>query len=301
MLNAWINSFRKKLFDHKVRGVLDTAPAGVRAESGFSILSQLHSPDLLMYLLAAKSFARFAMPRIYYIVDDRLTTKDRELLKQHLEKVSFIPIAEVEMAACPRGGCWERLASIAALNNDSYIVQLDADTLTLRKPSEVMQSIAQYSSFTLGTILGRKLVSAVEASNYAKGNSGKHVQQVAEAALANYPHSDQHYYVRGCAGFAGFAPGTFDLQSLSNFSQEMSGLVGQEKWTEWGSEQFTSNFFIANSVSATVLPYEGYPYMSPETDIEASKLIHFVGSHRFQRGYYSELGKVVVDELHVGV
>lgn len=288
---------KKSWFNFQIRQVVEVPPTRGEVNSNFSILSQLHSPDLLMYLLAVKSFTRFAKPKKYYIVDDGLNEKDHEILNHHLEHVEFIPIESVELGTCPKGGCWERLASIAGLNQDSFIVQLDADTLTLQRPVEVLCAIKENRSFTLGTGIGREIISANDAAKYASENKGGHIQLVAEAALSEYPDSNKLHYVRGCAGFAGFSPGAISLQALSSFSERISEIVGGEKWWEWGSEQFASNFFIANSKDPHVLTFESYPYMNEKTDVYTSDFIHFVGSHRFKGGVYAKLGRKIIDEL----
>ena len=296
-----LSKYRKKLvknwFDFKVRDILRTPKALVDPSSNFIVLTQLYSPDIKMYLLAAKTFASYIRPKAFYIVDDNLTAKERLLIEEHLQEVNFLPIGNIELGKCPTGGCWERINAIATLNDDSYVVQLDADTLTLQDPHEVRTAINESTGFTLGTSLGDRVVTAKEASEFASTLKSEHVQIMAERALSDYPNSTQVSYIRGCAGFAGFPPQSLTLDGLSNFSEVMASLVGHLKWQEWGSEQFASNFFVANSPNPLPLEFKAYPYIYDNLDIRQSKFIHFVGSHRFKKGVYIRLGQESISRL----
>src|SRR3546814_2103893 len=65
-------------------------------------------------------------------------------------------------------------------------------------------------------------------------------------------------YVRGCAGFAGFARGGDARMLAETFSQEATRLLGAERWARWGSEQVASNMIVANDPNALLLPYDHY-------------------------------------------
>jgi hypothetical protein len=287
----------KRFFNWRAGSIKETPPAPVDPEATFVVLTQLYPPDLTMYLVAVKSFARYVVPREYIIVDDGLSDSDRDIITRNLGKVRFIRIGDVDLDTCPTGGCWERLCAIASLNADTYVIQLDADTLTVNRPDEVLDCLSQGRSFTLGTYYGRELTSLDDISQYAASIDSEHVQVKGEAAFAHYPDKGGYRYVRGCAGFAGFSPGAARLGEISAFSSTMSGLVGGEKWAEWGSEQLTSNFFVANANAPVVLPVESYPFMSDKVDPRSCKLIHFYGSARFAGGLYAKLATELITEL----
>ncbi|MEQ9061256.1 MAG: hypothetical protein RLW61_17745 [Gammaproteobacteria bacterium] len=298
MLDSIRAKLHKRYFDMRVRGIFETPPAPCNPEADFVVLSQLHAPHLTMYMVALKSFARFVIPREYVLVDDGLSAADRALISRNVDRVRFLSVSEVERGSCPSGGCWERLCAISSLNEYDYVIQLDSDTLTLCRPDEVLDCLATNRSFTLGTYRGRELVSLESASEYASSLDSQHVQVLGEAAFARYPDKEAHRYVRGCAGFAGFAKTAARLEAVSDFSQTMSGLVGAKKWAEWGSEQLTSNFFIANSEEPVVLPVESYPFMSDKVEPERCKLIHFYGHARFEGGLYARLAQKLVADLN---
>jgi hypothetical protein len=93
-------------------------------------------------------------------------------------------------------------------------------------------------------------------------------------------------YVHGCAGFAGFHPGSIDRHRVEQVSSAFSALVTPQKWREWGSEQVTSNFLVANSPGAVVLAPESYPFWQRGVKTDTARLMHFFGTHRFSGGMY---------------
>lgn len=284
-------------FNFRCSGIFNTPPVKCDPDSDILIVSQLHHPDMTMYMLATKSFARFVRPQGFVIVDDGLLPEDRRILSAHFDSIRFVPSKDVELGACPAGGCWERLLTLSQVNSDHYVIQLDADTLTLSEPVEVLQCLAQNRSFTLGTSTGREIVGFSEASRFAHENTSNHVQNHAERALASYPGQEHLRYVRGCAGFTGFAKGQLPPEKIQAFSTGMEKLLGKEKWREWGTEQVTSNYMAANAPDSMVLPVERYPFWRPDVGIAKAVFVHFFGSFRFMGGVYTRQALRVIRQL----
>jgi len=105
-------------------------------------------------------------------------------------------------------------------------------------------------------------------------------------------------YVRGSAAFAGFAPESFTLSKLENFSQKMYEIIGED-WTKWGTEQVTSNFLVANSFPSKMMPYPKYAGYHPPHNIsyKNSHFMHFCGPHRWENGLYIENARNFVDTI----
>jgi len=290
---------QKRVFNIRCRNIYHTPSIDCTDSSNVVILTQLYHQDMTMYLLAAKSMARFVAVNHFVIVDDGLTDDDRHRLSHHLGRVRFISTSFVRDKghAVPSGGCWERLTSLAEINDQHYVIQLDADTLTINRPDEVIDAVVHNHSFTLGTPSGKVVVSAHDAAEYASTFESEHVQSRAEKVLDKTQMFDAPKYVRGCAGFAGFSPGTLNISRIEEFSAQMSALIGKEKWADWGSEQVTSNYFVANAKKAYVLPVDTYPFWAPGGDWKASRLIHFFGTYRFHGGTYARLGRQLIREL----
>jgi len=293
MFSGLRSKLNKRWFNWQARGIYQTAPVSGDPASPLVVLSQLHHPDVTMYLVAVKSFCRFVRPGRFVIVDDGLTADDRALLQRHFSPLSFVSSRAVSSEDCPKGGCWERLLTISDLNASHYVIQLDADTITVRRPDEVIECIQSGVSFTLGTPGGRRIVPTAETSRIAAGWTGQHVQVVAEQAAHRLPPELGGSYVHGCAGFAGFRPGSIDRRRVEQMSAAFSALVTPQKWREWGSEQVTSNFLVANTAGAVVLSPDTYPFWQPGVDAGSARLVHFFGPHRFSGGMYVRCAREV--------
>jgi len=267
--------------------------------SNTAVLSQLQHKDVLLYLLAIKSIARYLPLGAAYIVDDgSLTTNDRALVAEHVPSVQFIALATFRSAACPQGGTWERLLSIAELIKKHYVIQLDSDTLTIAAIPEVVQCAADGRSFTIGTWDNQRIESMAERVAHAKTlphSEGAHVQVVAEAHFDRLNEFQNLNYVRGCSGFAGFAPGAFTKEFVEEISQQMSAAIG-ERWSEWGSEQVMSNIVVANAPGSIVLPHPRYADCQ-KMQLGRTAFVHFIGSCRFNNGVYARLGADVIQSL----
>jgi hypothetical protein len=284
-------------FNWRCRHVFATPPLKCDLSSKVVIVSQLYSPDTTMYLLAAKSFARFVPPREFLIVDDGLTEQDQQALRHHLGSVRFVRTRDVPKQATPSGGCWERLLSLSAENREHYVIQLDSDTLTISPPREVIECIAQNRTFTLGTPTGQHLVSVQEASAYAAQHVYDHVQSHCERMLHRMQGAPRLKYVRGCAGFTGFARGELPLHGIESFARELGALIGVDRFAQWGSEQVASNLMAANAPSTLVLPVDAYPFWKPGLATDRLALIHFFGTYRFLGGMYLRQSLRVIGEL----
>lgn len=294
--------FRREIsrwwFDVGAQAILNTPALNCRPDGQVTVVTQIYPPDVMMYLVAIKTFARFVPIKSVVVVGDRLTPRDQALIRAHVRPVELVDIQSVNTQGMPHGGTWERLLTILGLSASTYTIQLDADTITRALPNEVLECIAVNRSFTLGTAMGRFIISAQEASAAVKHLASKdaHVQIAAEVALSDIAPQPA-YYVRGNSAFAGFGHGAHRIETLQTFSQQMVGLLGVDKWNEWGSEQVASNFMIANSGNPLVLPFDRYRYFHPDVSLDSCQLIHFMGTYRFARGAYRRLARKSISSL----
>jgi hypothetical protein len=274
--------------------VLKTRP------SGPVLLSMVHHRDVLSYLLAAKSFARFVVPaKIVIVADPSITAANRELLKRHIPDVCFRNAGEFHCSELPKGGTWERLTAIAEYARENFVIQLDADTVATKSMPEVEQAIRENHAFLLGTEDVQQIQPGAEVARWAKGRlaGNDHVQLVAESVLDRL--SDQHHwkYVRACSGFAGFPKGAFDKEQLVRISQELGALLGT-RWAEWGTEQFCSNLVLASMEGSKLLPHP--KYCAPHRANGDTAFRHFIGYVRHTTPLYADLAGQVVAELRSG-
>lgn len=287
-------------FARKCGPVLRSAPIVLNPSIELAVLSQLQHKDVLMFLLATKSFAKRVRPGAVFVLNDgSLTHEDRALLRVHVPGVSILELKEFQSRACPSGGCWERLLAIAVLTKNYYVIQLDSDTLSISEIDEVRDCVQTQTAFALGTWDGQECEAMREQWETAIGlapGPGAHVQLLAEANFHKLSDFDTLRYVRGCAGFAGFPRRSFEREFVEHISSQMRCAIG-EKWTEWGSEQVMSNIVVANIPGAMVLPHPKYADCQ-KMRLGETAFIHFIGKCRFKGGTYATLA---ADEVRAGL
>lgn len=291
LIDRALRKLREHCFLRGCRAVLSTPPARVR-EDGVVIFSMIGTKVLLPYLVAAKSFqSQLGRGRFAILDDGTLTDADKAVLSHHLGNPPITPIASVDTGPCPRGGTWERLLTILDLRQHDYVIQLDSDIVALGPVPEVAAAIDAGQSFTLrgeASAEIRPLSAIAEWASQHRDAGRQHVQSSIEQAMGQVTISGRPglKYVRGCSGFAGFAPGGNGRGLAEAFSQEAQRLLGAAHWAEWGSEQVTSNFVIANEPDALLLPYDRYLNFWNAPVSEAAGLVHFIGTYRYHRGAY---------------
>jgi hypothetical protein len=176
-----------------------------------------------------------------------------------------------------------------------YVIQLDADTVTLKPLTEVRDAVVAGRSFVLGERPQQRVTSVEEAKVWATPwqQPGLQIQGVAEYVMPDARLAGARY-VRGCAGFTGFERTSGLMAPLLEFSNEMRRLTGA-RWTEWGTEQVASNYLVANLGGTTVLPFPDYA--TPDHLPAGPRFLHFIGSMRFENGSYARTARQVIAEL----
>lgn len=299
IVNKIKTNFIKHQFFKLASAVKDTAPIDdLDTTANVIVLSMVQKKDIDMYLLAVKSFLSYIkVKKVVVIADTSIDEFDEKILSEHIPKIEVKKAENFRHSDIPVGGTWERLYAISAYLKDAYVIQLDADTLTLQEPTEVIDSIKNNQPFVLGTHQGQVLKSLQEASNFAEKHitsDNPHVQLAAEAALT---HVDLpfHSYVRGCSGFTGFASDSIEPRDVEALSKEFYKVLGK-KWEEWGSEQFASNLLLANQSNLMILPIK--KYLTPlNTDFTGQCFLHFIGSMRFANHIYIKAAEIVLKQL----
>lgn len=287
--------------ERAVQGILDTPPI-VAQDDGVILFSMIGTAVLLPYLVAVKSLhCHLPRGRIVLLDDGTLTSTDRALLAHHCDRPEIVGTADVATAPCPQGNCWERLLSILDRRGRDYVIQLDSDTVTTGPVPEVEAAIAANRSFTLAGGLdeaqhGFQSAAAISRIFHADGPTTDHVQAHAEAAMKTLPDAESRRYIRGCAGFAGFARSDDGRATVARFSAEMDERLG-ETWRQWGSEQVASNWVIANDPDPLQLPYDRYINHWDEPMPDDPAFIHFIGTYRYHWGNYSKCTRLAIAEL----
>jgi hypothetical protein len=284
-------------FNLGARAIERAPPVTLSNESNVQTVTQVYPPDLWMYVVAIKTFARFVPLRACWVVADRLTEEHRAVLRRNVPGIQIVDLPQVSTAGFPNGACWERLLHIIDVSRERYTIQIDADTITTAPPTEILDCVAAGRCFTLGTQMGREVVEARSVARQLAHLAGpnNHVQVAAELAFDRLAPDAR--YIRGNAAFAGFAKGAVSRALVKQFSEAMSQAIGDKKWREWGSEQVASNYCVANTANPYVLPFERYRYFDPASDMAGTVFWHFIGHYRFAAGVYRRMTKDVVRKL----
>lgn len=293
-------ALHRSWFNLQCRGLWRTRPL-VCDDRSLTLVSMVCHGEALMYLLAVKSFCLGLgrVPETVVLNDGSLTDEDATLIRKHLPAVRFVSFDEVSTGSCPRGNCWERLLLICDLTQETYVLQVDCDTLTSGPIPEVDEAIREGRSFTL---LGDRSFAAIEPMADAhlrlRDSTSTMVQAVCERAFDQLPERGELNYLRGNAGFTGFAKGSLNRERIEWFSERMRSLAGAG-WDEWGSEQVASNLLIANTPGARPLPAPKYVsyWNHPDIAYERSSFLHFIGPFRYAKGIYRRLARRVIQKL----
>lgn len=299
LLSRLFERVNRLRFNRAVRAIRQTPPVQLN-ESGVIALSMVQHRDVDAYLLAVKSYVRYTpTARVVVVADPTLNALDRELMRQHVPPIEFREAAEFRKPGIPTGGCWERLCAISEYAADNYVIQLDADTVAVAPLNEIAEAVRSAAPFTLGTEDRQKVVACAEISATARQrvNGREHVQVLAESLLDRIEGADDLRYVRGCAGFAGYPKGSFDFDRLRSLSERMARVMG-ERWTQWGTEQFTSNLLLASMPTFRLLPHP--KYCAPHRRKNDTVFMHFIGYVRYTTPLYATLARRIVGELRQG-
>lgn len=300
-------TLRKKLAvirqDQVFRAITATRPLSL-VDAPFTIVSMVGSADLYAYLVALKSvYSRLGRGRVVALLDGPRSDLFMQTLKTHVPGIEIVWMADMDMRGFQRGGCWERLVYCLGLARERYVIQLDADVLAYGPLDAVEAAIADNAPFAVSGGRTAGVIPAAEMSHLARDWSNAYVGVEFEQQLENLPEAASQYYMRASAGFCSYARGGFSLEQLKVFYDQMQALM-PTRWHEWGTEQSASNFAIANSPKAFVLPWPDYsnygldnPSFGARPGSASGCLLHFIGSHRYKEGTYLALGRSEIARL----
>lgn len=289
----------RRLYQRGVASITRTAPLQPGALP-YTLLSMVQHRDVLPYLVALKSFHReLPAQRIVVVCDPSITPEDRALLRAHAGHLELRNADEFVHPQIQRGGTWERLYAISEYARDGYVVQLDADTLSIGAMPEVARAIEQGCAFVIGESAGQTTQTLEATAAFARAKSqhsgaAVHVQFLVEADLADAGLGEGLRYVRGCSGFTGFPRDASMRERLLAFSVRMQQRHGG-RWADWGTEQITSNYLVANAPGIEVLPWPRYG--TPDQLRTDTVFLHFIGYLRFINRYYERFSRQAIERL----
>jgi len=283
-------------FYRQTQDILKTRPMPV-VPGPLSIVSMVSNNDVQMYLLSMKSFYRhIGHGQLVAIIDRDMPAELRGQLSSHFPGIEFQILEDIPVGRCQRGGTWERLLYCLDRSVNEYVIQLDCDTLTFCEDiEEVKACVAANQAFTLSGG-EREIVDVAEAARRARDFKHAYVGIEAETLFDRLQSPVPLHYVRGSSGFAGFSKGGFTRERCEDFHVQMEKML-PSRWTEWGTEQCASNFAVANSPGAAVLPFPKYANFDHKHDARESGFLHFIGAHRFDENFFATKGQKVIEAL----
>jgi hypothetical protein len=306
MIDRLIRKGREAAHLAQCKAVFATPPVAPH-QDGVVVFSMIGTRVVAPYLVAAKSFLRaLGRGRVVLLDDGSLTAADKASLAAHLGHPEIRSIHDVDTGEAPRGGCWERLMTLIDLSARDYVIQLDSDTVTLGAVDEVRAAIDAGRSFTIlggtdGEAQGLKTLTDFRRDVYPDGPDAvpatAHVQTQIEARMDRLPQPDARRYVRACAAFTGFAPGSVSREDAQAFSRDAQMTVGADIWKQWGSEQVASNYLVANTPDPVLLPYARYYHFWDDGDRVDPGLVHFPGTHRYTGNTYARATAAALQNL----
>ena len=290
-----IRKFQRSLHNIACRGIVDTPPVKIQS-APLVFCSMVSTADFVMYLSAMKSmYKHIREGRVVTIDDGSLTQEQRDLLRKHLD-AEVRHITDAPKRRVPKGGTWERLTTIVDLSRDAYVIQVDSDTLTRNAIPEILDSYRSSRPFILaGDREGSGLKSVEDTSKAARADGSPHIQTAAEGKLDTIP-GIKPSYVRGCSGFFGIPKGALTLDDVEEFSQAMTSALGT-RWNEWGTEQMTVNYLVANLPGVNVLQPPKYTQYFGKPLGGESNFVHFIGMYRFDHLAYTRETRKLISEL----
>ena len=299
MLYRLRKNLNRRRFDRLTRGILETPPIQI-TDAPWSVISMVSNHDVQMYILSVKSFyARIGRGKIIAIIDRDMPQQLRNLLEEHISGIRFAILEDIDTGRCQRGGTWERLIYLLNHAQSEYAIQLDSDTLAFgTNLSEIVQCAEENRAFTLNNHHDSYILTLREYAEDARGLDSGYVGIAAERLFDRYPDCDRLKYVRGSSGLAGFAVRGFAPGRIEEFHEIMGNMMGDETWRKWGTEQCASNFAVANSPNAFILPYPKYANFAPGTPHPENAFMHFIGSCRYDDDFFIRRGQEVIRELN---
>lgn len=287
------HEIQRRAFSRSIRARFALPPVE-KDSHGPIVVSMVSKRDLQNYLVAIRTFSRSISPSRVIVLDGgRIDESDATQIRSAIPFAELISVDEVDLTGLQRGGTWERLALIAHLSECGYVIQLDADTLTLGELSVVGKCIDSGTPFVLrGDRHGSDVVTVSQASERAARANGSHVQTVFEQRLSRFADDPNLRYIRGCSAFTGFPQGSITPASLRAVFARLQPLC-EDRWKEWGTEQITANFILANLPDTVALSPEMYATFTGQRaeELRMADFIHFIGTYRYRDGIYVKFAK----------
>ena len=269
----------------------------VQGKLPFILLSVGQKRDAIPYLVAVRSFARHANPqRVATICSRSIDRRNRKTFCACTLQIELRDAIEFTDPRIPKAGKLERLSAIAGYASESCIRQTDSDNAKVNSVPEAVEAVISGTAFVLGGGPNEGPLALVQTFEQAKAievSWGK-TQELADIKMAELDRPADEKYVRSCSGSTGFPRSADMLLKLFAYSVEMRHLAG-DRWAEWGTEQVTSNYLVANSQGVKILPLRKYG--KPNYATSEMAFFHFIGYTRYVDDMYESTPRQIIQAL----
>lgn len=289
------------------RGVYDTPSTPCDPAADCTIHTMLGQADLLMYLVAIKSFLRFRpVARVAAHSDGSLRPEHEALLRKHVPGIRVISTTEANERAKKelnpflaewraRDASWRRLIDTELWCETHRRMIIDSDILTIRRPDAVLEWIADKDG-TRPLMFGA--TDSLPAGPIPEGTGRRPIQNVFRERLAQFAkeaNGPAEFYQGGTSGYYGCRR-EISLAEIERLIR--AGLAAGVPMAEWGGEQCLVVYRLSTS-DPIRLNVRKYFNFAPEAmdRLNEVAVAHFYGTFRFCRGVYSRLAAEVVHDL----
>jgi hypothetical protein len=303
---------RKRLqtarFRLAARGIYGTPPLPCDPTADCTIHTMLSHADLLMYLLAIKSFLRFRpAARVVVHSDGSLTHGDEAVLNHHVPNLQIVATRDADDRAerqlnpflrewRARDASWRRVIDTELWCETPRRLIIDADILTLRQPTAVLQWIA-------GSGRGRPLLFGAPegppSGPITAGRGRRHIQTVFREQLATVATQlgrPAEFFQGATSGYYGCER---DVSVPAIEAVIRAALAAGIPMHEWGGEQCLVVYLLSTAAPIRLDPRH-YVNFAPEVieRLNEVAVVHFYGTFRYYGGVYPRLAADVVRQLH---
>ena len=303
--------FRKRLnqlrFWMSAKGVWGTPPTPCDPTAACTIHTMLGQSDLLMYLVAIKSFLRFRpQARVMAHSDGSLTGAEEDQLRAHVPGIRVVSAGEADDRAKNTlnsylaewralDASWRRVIDTELWCETSRRMIIDSDILTIRKPDSVLDWI-EGKAGSRPLMFGS--VDARPGGPIPEGTGKRHIQNIFRERLAQVAAGAgraAEFYQGGTSGYYGC---TRELSLVEIERLIRAGLAAGVPMAEWGGEQCLVVYVLSTS-DPIRLDVRKYFNFAPEAMDRLSEVAvaHFYGTFRFYDAVYQRQAAEVVRDL----
>lgn len=301
------NLIEYTIFNFQTRNILNTPPISMTSPPKYSLHALVCERDLQMYLLSVKSFiTRIKGAQVIAHSDGTVSNKSVDILKEHLPGIKIISRDAADTRAMREldgilqkirgyGGCFDRLIDSVLWGKGRCHIQMDSDILTTKHPHWIERWVGDARHpFVIADYKKKEFVKLpLDLSKKEHIQTQLERYQEIISDKLGLPFGDTNGL---CAGLYGWQ-GQLKLEDIARFVTTCESL--DLDMTQWGAEQVVTTWLL-NARGAERLPRADYINLQKCAFYlrDSACMIHFIGTHRFYKGWYADMAKQEIARLN---